>query len=108
MTITLTAHVLDRIADRPLISYADLCKAVDNIEQWIGKYAKCRQVAVVLREYDHCVNLGNTYGDRLVLVVDVEQGTVPTIFCRNKVQRKPQSVQAYVNMYGYPVQAGRR
>ena len=100
----LSTHVINHLSggDRKFLSVELLTQVVNLVSQHLDKVNpnKTHQVAVVLGEYSKPVKIGNTYGSRIIIAVDVRKRTVCSIFARHICQGKPKACQIMIDLEG--------
>ena len=104
MTFTLTTHVIRHLEgdERNWLSVDTLRQLVKLVSPHLDKVNPrfTHQVAVVLAEPGRPLSVGNTYGDRLVIAVDIRQRTVCSIFARWRHQGKPKACKIMIDLEG--------
>ena len=101
----LTKHVIDHLSggQRQYLKVETLRKLVDLVAPQLDKVDPrfTHQVAVVLAEPGRKITVdGDTYGDRLVIAVDIRQRQVCTVMARWRRQGKPKACKIMIDIDG--------
>ena len=102
-TLTLTSHVIDRLTGtRPLMSLELLHEIAQHISTKLDRFDRnsVHQVALKVYTYDDTMQLGNSYGNCLIIAIDIRKMVIPTAFLRNEWQGRPKMAQVMINLDG--------
>ena len=105
ITLRTTQHVFDQLAIRPFITKAEFSEVLRKVAKLAEGYTHLTdgwngQLAVCIAVLDKPVNVGKSRGNRVILAVNMERRTIPTIFARNDWQGKPKSAAVLIDLEG--------
>lgn len=104
--LKITHHVMQQLEKRPFVKPETFVKLVKFIlEPLAAEYTHLTdgihgQLAIVLGAYDKPVKIGKSQGDRVVVAVNMERRTIPTIFARFEHQGKPKNAAVMIDLEG--------